>query len=67
MKIGFEKKTVKNVLHFPTLPIAKDKSLFLHLHLLALLYDLKKSWPSKRELEKKIKIWFQRLKHGSIT
>ena len=42
MKIEFEKKTLKNVLPFPTLPIAEDKSLFLHLHLLASLYDLKK-------------------------
>ena len=30
MKIGFEKKNLNYVLPFPTLPIAKDKSLCLH-------------------------------------
>ena len=59
MKIGFEKKTINYVLLFLTVPIAKDKSLSLHFHLFASLYDLKKSWSNKRELERKSKFSFK--------
>ena len=72
MKIVFEKKTLNFVLLFPTLPIAKNRNLFLHLQLLVLLnlevflVDLKKVSPIKVN-RVKIKICFQRLKYDSIT
>ena len=72
MKIVFEKKTLNFVLPFPTLPIAKNRNLFLHLQLLVspnlevFLADLKNVSPI-RENRLKIKICFQRLKYDSIT
>ena len=72
MKIVFEKKTLNFVLPFPTLPIAKNRNLFLHLQLLVspnlevFLANLKNVSPI-RENRVKNKIFFQRMKYDSIT